>query len=284
MRPMPNEPFMNDRDKIYTLVQSGSEVFLDRPNDSPIVIPTWLDRSIQPTIETFDIGIVEYDLAIVGEIRKPCVDFLNGMVVEVTRINKQHIDSWVDMPLSTPISKHLGELDIVRPDEWPPGRFGAGSAAIIEIHADQESSGNLGDSLQSESAFAAAHAKFDDQPWLYGKRFRKDGGEVIRYITWRLRSTILDFLQFRQGGCRPIYRPHLFNYGVIHSRRQSPEQEHRFAIINENARRYTLALDPRGLPPRRRRMRLRSSGAMAQNQPANPKMSRAKTANTNFGK
>src|SRR5215831_5374562 len=208
MRPMANEPSLSNRDEIHALVQSGSEMFFNRANNASLVVPTRLDRSIPPTIEQLDIGVVEYDLAIVGEMRKPRVYFLNGVLVKVTGINKQHVDSWLDTPLSAPISKDLGEQDVVRPDEGPARRFGAHSAAIVQVYADQESSRNPGNALQNKPAFAAAHAKFDDQPRLDCNCLRKYCREVIGDVTGHEGSTIRYLLKFRRRRWGSNHRPY----------------------------------------------------------------------------
>src|SRR5271154_1199590 len=154
------------------------KIFLDGADYAAGVVLSGDAAAVAHAVDVAQIGIVERDAAMRGEMGKPRGDFGYGVFVEMAGIDKEEVDLRFQGTRPAPVRELLGKRNIVGVDEspvWIVGDLGA----IVDIHADHGCVVRLGAGNQRLRADAAARAEFDNQPGHDGVAFKRESGEMV---------------------------------------------------------------------------------------------------------
>jgi hypothetical protein len=122
MRPVADQPTVNGGDEIYALIESGSKILFDGPNNPSLYLQA-ISResygSIQPAIEPLCISVMKDDLATCRKVREPRLHLLEGVLEQVARVDEKYVDSRLNSTLRAPGVESSGEFNIIGFDEMP---------------------------------------------------------------------------------------------------------------------------------------------------------------------
>jgi hypothetical protein len=124
---------------------------------------------------------VKKDLRVLRQEREPGLYFLDGVVIEVARVDEQHIDLRTDSAFRAPIGELPGKRDVIALYKRPI-LASRNSRAIVNVHAYKGRAAQCGHPFEREGAFPGSHAQFNDELRVDRHRLEKQRQQVIGNI------------------------------------------------------------------------------------------------------
>jgi hypothetical protein len=153
-------------------------MLLYRPYDTPLIIPPEPCAAILPVKGLLHIGVMEDHLAAACQEWKPVPDFLNGMFVQMARIDKEDIYRGFRMIHVTKIPELACKFDIIFLNEHPV-TIERNVFTVSNVDTDQFRLPQFGHAFQNKRGFAVSHPQFNNKSRLYIQALDEDGFQMI---------------------------------------------------------------------------------------------------------